>query len=116
MRNSDKRWCSTFDMYSVPWIRPHVIRYSLFIFFSVLLIVSCKKGDEPIPPKPLPKLAEVSVDVATQWADMTLYVIRYSAFNTPTYSSRSLGYLGLCMYETIVPGDATHHSLSGQLN
>ncbi|HEX2534360.1 MAG TPA: vanadium-dependent haloperoxidase [Chitinophagaceae bacterium] len=56
-----------------------------------------------------------SSEVAVKWAEITLYVLRYSAFNTPTYSSRSLGYLGLAQYESIVPGDPAFRSLSGQL-
>ena len=63
-----------------------------------------------------PVLSELPADVAVKWADMTLYTIRFSAFNTPTYSSRSLGYMGLAMYESIVQGDANHRSMSGQLN
>ena len=81
----------------------------------LLLIASCKRENE-VPIHPAPALKDISADVALKWADKTLYVIRFSSFNTPTYSSRSLGYLGLCMYESIVPGDPTHRSLNGQLN
>jgi hypothetical protein len=76
---------------------------------------SCKK-EEIITYGEVPKLSDKSANAALNWADMTLYTIRFSAFNTPTYSSRSLGYLGLAMYESIVRGDSTHLSLSGQLN
>ena len=47
---------------------------------------------------------------------MTLYTLRFSSFNSPTYSSRSLGYLGLALYESIVHGDSIHQSLNGQLD
>ena len=76
---------------------------------------SCRKSHEPTSVA-LPDLKDLGPDLPAKWADMTLFVIRYSAFNSPTYASRSLGYLGLCMYESIVPGDASHRSLSGQLN
>jgi hypothetical protein len=63
-----------------------------------------------------PPVDHLSHDVASRWADMTLYTIRFSSFNTPTYASRSLGYAGLTMYESVVQGDATNQSLEGQLN
>lgn len=50
------------------------------------------------------------------WADMTLFITQHTPANTPTYSSRCLGYIGLTMYESIVAGDSAYQSLAGQLN
>lgn len=90
---------------------------SWFSILAMLALFSCKKNDTVLPtfkdPEPL-NLEKA--DVASQWADLTLYTIRYSRFNTPTYTSRSLGYIGLAMYESIVNGDSSHNSMSGQLN
>ena len=83
-------------------------------FLSILAISSCDE-DDPVYHEP-PDLSDESAEVSLKWADMTLYAIRFSAFNSPTYSSRSLGYLGLAMYESIVPGDLNHRSMSGQLS
>jgi hypothetical protein len=55
-------------------------------------------------------------DVAIAWADMTLYVTKFTPENSPTFASRCLGYIGLTMYESIVPGYADYQSLAGQLN
>jgi hypothetical protein len=90
----------------------------LCIFFLLLSICSCKEDDSaPVPVyQDPPSLSGLPGDVAIKWADMTLYTLRFSAFNTPTYSSRSLGYMGLAMYESIVPGDPGRRSMSGQLN
>ncbi len=55
-------------------------------------------------------------DVAMAWADMTLFITRNTPANTPTYSSRCLGYIGLTMYESVVAGDSAHQSMAGQLN
>jgi hypothetical protein len=82
---------------------------------SLILVTACKKTDAPVYQDP-PSIATEKADVASHWADLTLYTIQFSRFNSPTYTSRSLGYLGLAMYESIVPGDSTHNSLSGQLN
>jgi hypothetical protein len=54
--------------------------------------------------------------VATSWADLTLRTVFTTWSNTPTYTSRSLGYLGLTMYECVVHGSESHVSMSGQLN
>jgi hypothetical protein len=83
---------------------------------SLISVGSCDDDDplvtynEPIP------LALAGGELCARWADMTLYTLRFSAFNTPTYSSRSLGYLGVAMYEAVVPAADTHNSLSGQLS
>jgi hypothetical protein len=58
----------------------------------------------------------IGSETAVQWADMTLFVAKKTASNTPTYASRALGYIGLTMYETVVHGSTIHKSLSGQLS
>ncbi len=55
-------------------------------------------------------------DVATTWADMSLFLTKNTPANTPTYASRCLGYIGLTMYESVVPGYPAYQSLAGQLN
>jgi hypothetical protein len=86
------------------FLRPFVI------LFVILLGTSCS-NDEPDPISGLP-----GNDPATKWADVTLKTIRNSFPNSPTYTSRSLGYIGLTMYETLVNGSTIHKSLAGQLN
>lgn len=90
--------------------------HSLMFVATTFLIMSCNSDDQSPPVYDQPKnITGLSADIATQWADMTLYTIRYSAFNSPTYSSRSLGYMGLAMYESVVHGDSSYHSMDGQL-
>lgn len=55
-------------------------------------------------------------EVATAWAEMTLFITQYTPANSPTYASRAVGYIGLTMYESIVPGFPSYHSMAGQLN
>jgi hypothetical protein len=86
-----------------------------FFIATLLFIVACKKDHETIT-QPVPDLKTIGPELPAAWADMSLFVIRFSAFNSPTYTSRSLGYLGLCMYECVVPGDSSYRSMSGQLN
>lgn len=54
--------------------------------------------------------------VASAWADITIYITKNTPSNSPTFASRALGYIGLTMYESIVPGYPEYVSLSGQLN
>lgn len=85
---------------------------------SLLCILSCKKNDAVIPadPETIPPVSRESADVAVKWADATLFTVRYSYGNTPTFTSRNLGYMGLAMYESLVWGDSSYVSMSGQLN
>lgn len=98
----------TINLSGAPGKRCRLFLYVLIVFFS------CNKNNvDKTDPVPLDNLPSA---VAVQWADMTLYTIRFSAFNSPTYTSRSLGYLGLAMYESVVNGDPSHLSMNGQLN
>jgi PAP2 superfamily len=89
-----------------------LINYLVFasITFS-LAFFSCQSDVEPTPEPAKP----IGAETAIQWADMTLFVAKKTASNTPTYASRALGYIGLTMYETVVNGSKIHKSLSGEL-
>jgi len=106
-REVNKKW---FDILVRNYRAFFICIFSLFLFLN-----SCRKQDVPVY-HDVPKLSDIPAEVAIKWADMSLYTIRFSAFNSPTYTSRSLGYLGLAMYESIVPGDSVHRSMNGQLN
>jgi len=90
------------------------------IGLPLFVVISCKHTEEPINPDPVFPLGEsittMPADVATKWGDMTLRIAKGTPGNTPTYASRSFGYLGLTMYETGVYGIADHQSLVQQLS
>jgi hypothetical protein len=86
------------------------IRFVLFLI-SLTLLQQCfedENGPQPI--------NDADKGLAARWADITLNTVRNSFPNSPTYTSRCLGYTGLTMYESIVHGSLNHRSLSGQLN
>lgn len=58
----------------------------------------------------------ISPEVALKWSNLTLKVMVGSPNNSPTYGSRSLGYIGLTMYESAVPGSIEFKSIASQLN
>ena len=70
-----------------------------------MFATSCKQE------KPL-----MDTELATKWAEMTLFITKNTPGNSPTYSSRCLGYIGLTMYESIVHSTPVYQSLSGQLD
>ena len=76
------------------------------IILQLMLLQNCS-NNEPIP--------EANA-LPVRWADVTLQIIKDSRDNSPTYASRSLGYIALTMYESVVNGSAFHKSLVGQLN
>ncbi len=55
-------------------------------------------------------------EVAHKWAEMSLYITKHTPANSPTFASRCFGYIGLTMYESIVPGFDRFQSMQGQLN
>ena len=71
-----------------------------------LFLLKCNKLPDQIP----------DYEVAAQWAEMTLYVTKYTPANSPTFASRCIGYMGLAQYEAVVNGDSKHQSLVLQLN
>lgn len=66
-------------------------------------------------PKYIPKNEFVSSEVALKWGEMSLKTMKNTPGGSPTYGSRSLGYLGLTMYECVVAGEAKKKSLVGTL-
>lgn len=80
--------------------------FYLFFLFFLSTLTNCSNDQEDF----------TDQEVATAWAEMTLFITKNTPANSPTYASRGVGYIGLAMYESIVPGYPSHHSLAGQLN
>ena len=88
------------------------------LLLSVLFLESCRQQPENdvVAPQPMVNTA-TSFDntVALAWSDMTLRLVRNSPGFTPPVAARAVGYAGVTMYESIVPGIPTKRSLVGQL-
>ncbi len=54
--------------------------------------------------------------VATDWFGLAQGLVRDTPGFTPPVASRAFGYLGLTLYEAVVPGMVGYRSLAGQLN
>jgi len=55
-------------------------------------------------------------EVSVKWAKQTLYFINLQTNKSPTFISRSLGYMGLLMYECVVNGSQKYRSIASELN
>ncbi len=60
--------------------------------------------------------AAYDADVATAWFTLSLRLVKETPGFTPPVASRAFGYLGVALYEALVPGMPEHQSLVGQLN
>jgi hypothetical protein len=78
----------------------------VFIAFFLLILGCSRYNGKPVSPE----------EAAVEWAKMTNYVTRYTPSNSPTFASRAFGYIGLCMYESVVHADPAYNSMAGQLN
>ena len=86
-----------------------IIVGSLTIFLTIVF-AGCKKR-EPIPPP----AKMFSADVANEWMKLNMRL----TMTTPGFNSvvggRSFAYVGLTLYESVVPGIKTGHSIATQL-
>src|SRR2546423_1883500 len=57
-----------------------------------------------------------SSGVIRDWMNMELRIIRTTAFPFGGATSRYMGYVGVALYEAVVPGMPSYQSLAGQLN
>lgn len=82
------------------------LKYIITFVALIVQFTSCTTKEQP-------KLSEK--EVALEWANMTLFITRYTPSNSPTFASRAFGYTGLTMYETTVQGFPDYKSMGGQL-
>ncbi|MBK8512785.1 MAG: vanadium-dependent haloperoxidase [Saprospiraceae bacterium] len=82
------------------------IHIGSWLVFCVLAI-SCSRSHAP---KYAPE------EIVRRWAEMTLFITKNTPANSPTFASRAMGYIGLTMYESVVPGFSDYRSVADQLN
>jgi hypothetical protein len=63
-----------------------------------------------------PATVTYSGAVATEWFQLALQIAQQTPGFSPPVTARALGYMGLALYESVVPGMPGHASLAGQLN
>ncbi len=89
------------------------------IFFTLLFVIFLTACQDHRTPDPVPlsnATATYPADVAINWISLELKIVKTTAGFTPPIVARALGYTGLVLYESVVPGMPTYRSLAGQLN
>ena len=103
------------------------ITHLCLLFFGVLFIISsCKKNTDTIFPSPVLEsesaaqkthTKKYSAEVAQKWLDLQLRILYLSGSNPYSLNgNRQFAYMGVALYEAVVPGMPSYQSLHGQLN
>lgn len=79
---------------------------------AALLVPAVPRAQEPVA-RPA---SAFSANVAVDWFQLSLQLAQQTPGFSPPVTARALGYLGLTLYESVVPGMPAHQSLAGQLN
>jgi hypothetical protein len=82
---------------------------TLFVFLVAAASAAQARGG-------LPDARHYSAAVATEWLRVILPAIQQTPGQSPPVASRTLAYIGLGLYESIVAGMPAHRSFAGQLN
>ncbi|KAA9040846.1 vanadium-dependent haloperoxidase [Ginsengibacter hankyongi] len=101
---------------------------TLFIIsVSFILFTGCKKNDHPgsscnssaenNADLQNAQLKKLGVDVPAKWYDLAIKLSRTTPNQSPgPINSRAFGYIGLALYESVVPGIPADKSIQSQLN
>ena len=81
----------------------------LFGVFLLFLVFSCKTDQEGNPSQPTNNIEAI---VANEWMDNFLFVERYAPGFRPPVAARSLGFINLAAYESIVPSSLVYKSVA----
>ena len=80
---------------------------------ALTLVFSSAQGQTSAAGRPA---SAYSSAVATEWFQLALVLTQQTPGFSPPVAARAFGYLGLTLYESVVPGMPDNISLAGQLN
>jgi hypothetical protein len=87
----------------------------LLALVSAFALSACE--DDPTSPSTVfPSADTYSADVPLAWGELSLTLTKETPGFTPPVASRAFGYLGLALYEALVPGMPGYQSLAGRVN
>jgi len=75
--------------------------------------VLAQSAPAPAPARPA---SAYSAGVVTDWTSLQLQLVQQTPGFSAPVTARAMAYLGLALYESVVPGMPGHQSLAGQLN
>ena len=80
---------------------------------GLALLLAAARAQAPATPR---TAQQYSAAVATDWFALALQLTQQTPGFSPPVTSRAFAYLGLALYESVVPGMPEYTSLAGQLN
>jgi PAP2 superfamily len=99
-------------------LRKNVLNAIIFIATCACYTGSNAQNDPQIQaPAAIARPASAySANVATEWFQLALLLTQQTPGFSPPVAARALGYMGLTLYESVLPGMPDNVSLAGQLN
>ena len=85
--------------------------FALGLALLILVMMGCSKSDNNSPPA----TSTFAPDMAKEWMDLCYRAVKGSSISPPV-ASRIYGFVGVTLYEALVPGMPEHVSLVGQLD
>ena len=85
----------------------------VFLALATSVYLPSVQAQTPVVAKPA---SAYSSGVVYDWYFLALQLIQQTPGFSPPVASRALGYMGLTLYEAVVPGMPGYQSLAGQLN
>ena len=98
-------------------MRATALRAALSLLVAASMLLPAPAAAQPAAPNTAARPAGAySAAVATEWFQLALLLTQQTPGFSPPVASRALAYLGLALYESVVPGMPQQQSLAGQLN
>lgn len=87
-------------------------KLALYLGLSALIWSGCTKNE----PDPMPMSAHYqSSDVANQYFKLSLQLTQHTPGYVPPVAARAFGYLGVTLYQSVLPSMSDHLSLEGKI-
>jgi hypothetical protein len=87
------------------------------LLLSIISFNACRPDEATTPTTVLgKKSSEFDANVVNAWYGHSLELVKTTKGYTPPVAARNFGYLGVALYEAILPGSPNNISMAGQLN
>ena len=87
--------------------------YWMLILMPLFFVTSCKKDIDEANVE-FKNASEYNSDVPFEWNELLIEIDRYSPNYRPPAAARMMGYIGLAVYESVVPGMPEYKSLKSE--
>ena len=102
---------STFTRPASQWVAGKLLKKA-FIVGCVWIVAACQSNKNSDVVTPSNTVDKTDASVAVQWMDLFLDVERYAPGYRPPVAARTLGYMGLAAYETVIPASTEYKSIA----